>query len=103
MSLMYHSDRLASREAGLIVSAFRSDGVISTTFGAFDASTIDPRAAADVLRYLTLRGPTATDADARKGCRMSIIHSGSPCSPRWHLRPSHHATLRSITSFGPTS
>jgi len=77
-----------------MVSAFRSDGVISTKFGAFDASTIDTRAAADVLRYPTLRGPTATDADARKGFRMSIIHFGGPCSPRWHLRPSHPVTLR---------
>ena len=77
-----------------MVSAFRSDGVISTKFGAFDAYTIVTRAVADVLRYPTLRGPTATDADARKGFRMSIINFGGPCSPRWHLRPSHPVALR---------
>ena len=86
MSLVYHSD-LALREADSMVSAFRGDGVISTKFGAFDASTIDTREAADVLRYLTLRGPTATDTETRKGCQMSIIHFGSPCSPQRHLRP----------------
>jgi hypothetical protein len=53
-----------------MVSAFRGDGVISTKFGAFDAYTIVTRAAAAILRYLTLRGPTATDADAREGCRI---------------------------------
>jgi len=77
-----------------MVSAFRSDGVISTKFGAFDAYTIVTWAAADVLRYLLLRGPTATDADASKGFRMSIIHFGGPCSPRWHLRPLHPVGLR---------
>ena len=61
-----------------MVSAFRGHGVISANFGAFDASTIDTWAAADVLRYPTLRSPTATDADARKGCRKSIMHFGSP-------------------------
>ena len=54
----------------MIVSAFRGDGVISTKFVAFDAYTIVTRAVADVLRDPTLRGSTATDADARKGCRI---------------------------------
>jgi hypothetical protein len=53
-----------------MVSALRGDGVISAKFGAFDAYTIVTRAVADVLRYPTLRGSTATDADARKGCRI---------------------------------
>ena len=53
-----------------------------------------PRAAADALRYPTLRGPTATEVAAERDYRMSIMYSGIPSSPRRPLRSSHPAALR---------
>ena len=58
---------LASREADPTVSAFRGDGINSTSFGAANAFKTVPRAAADVLRYPTLRGPRATEIAAGRG------------------------------------
>ena len=78
--LLYNSDRLTVAEGRFDRLSVSRRWVISANVGALDASTIDTRAAADVLRYSTLQSPTATDADARKGCRKSITHFGSPAS-----------------------
>ena len=58
---------LASREADPTVSAFRGDGASSTNFGAANACKTAPRAAANILRYPTLRGPRATEIAAGRG------------------------------------
>ena len=73
-----------------MVSAFRGDGVISAKFGAFGAYTSATRAVADVLRYPTLRGPTAADADAKRAveCQNTLWQPGPYSeSPQRHLRP----------------
>ena len=94
---------LASREVDPTVSAFRGDGINSTNFWAANAFKTVPRAAADVLRYPTLRGPSATEIAAGRGYRKAADAKGAACSPRRPLRSSHPVTLRSIASSGPTS
>ena len=100
---------LASREVDPTVSAFRGDGASSTNFGAHwprqaaNACKTAPRAAANVLRYPTLRGPSATEIAAGRGYRKAADAKGAACSPRRPLRSSHPVALRSIASSGPTS
>ena len=87
---------VASREADPTVSAFRGDGASSTNFGAqaANACKTSPRAAANVLRYPTLRGPSATEIAAGRGYRKAADAKGAACSPRRPLRSSHPVTLR---------
>ena len=85
---------LASREADPTVSAFRGDGASSTNFGAANACKTAPRAAANILRYPTLRGSRATEIAAGRGYRKAADAKGAACSPRRPLRSSHPAALR---------